>query len=102
MLDTNLEMSSVKLNVTNKIKALQNELDSYVIQNDVTDKMVTDYEVLLKAEERKFDIGESSLFLVNSRESKLIDAKLKAIELQNKFFSTKALLFNNLAVIPNL
>lgn len=102
MQDTNLEIASVKLNVGNKIKALQNELESFVVQNEVTGKMVTDYEVLMQAEERKFNIGESSLFLVNSRESKLIDAKLKAIELQNKYFSTKALLFNNLAVNPNL
>ena len=102
MQDTNLEIVSVKLNVGNKIKALQNELESFVVQNEVTGKMVTDYEVLMQAEERKFNIGESSLFLVNSRESKLIDAKLKAIELQNKYFSTKALLFNNLAVNPNL
>lgn len=102
MQDTNLEIASVKLNVGNKIKALQNELESFVVQNEVTGKMVTDYEVLLQAEERKFNIGESSLFLVNSRESKLIDAKLKAIELQNKYYSTKALLFNNLAVNPNL
>jgi len=102
MEDTNLEIASVKINVGNKIKALQNELESFVIQNDMTTKMVIDYELLLKAEERKFNIGESSLFLVNSRESKLIDVKLKAIELQNKFFSTKALLFNNLAVNPNL
>ena len=102
MQDTNLEIASVKLNVGNKIKALQNELESFVVQNEVIGKMVTDYEVLMQAEERKFNIGESSLFLVNSRESKLIDAKLKAIELQNKYFSTKALLFNNLAVIPNL
>lgn len=102
MQDTNLEIASVKLNVGNKIKALQKELESFVVQNEVTGKMVTDYEVLMQAEERKFNIGESSLFLVNSRESKLIDAKLKAIELQNKYFSTKALLFNNLAVIPNL
>ncbi len=102
MEDTNLEIASVKINVGNKIKALQNELESFVIQNDMTNKMVIDYELLLKAEERKFNIGESSLFLVNSRESKLIDVKLKAIELQNKFFSTKALLFNNLAVNPNL
>jgi outer membrane protein TolC len=102
MQDTNFEIASVKLNVGNKIKALQKELESFVVQNEVTGKMVTDYEVLLQAEERKFNIGESSLFLVNSRESKLIDAKLKAIELQNKYFSTKALLFNNLAVNPNL
>ncbi len=102
MQDTNLEIASVKLDVGNKIKALQNELESFTVQNEVTAKMVTNYVVLLQAEERKFNIGESSLFLVNSRESKLIDAKLKAIEIQNKFFSTKALLFNNLAVTPNL
>ncbi len=97
-----LKMQDTNFNVGNKIKALQNELESFVVQNEVTGKMVTDYEVLLQAEERKFNIGESSLFLVNSRESKLIDAKLKAIELQNKYYSTKALLFNNLAVNPNL
>ena len=52
--------------------------------------MVTDYERMLEAEERKFQLGESSLFLVNSRESKLIDGQLKAISIQNKFFNTKA------------
>jgi hypothetical protein len=54
---------------------------------------------MLAAEERKFFLGESSLFLVNSRESKLIDAKLKAISLENSFFNTKANLFN---VLGNL
>jgi len=43
-------------------------------------------------------LGESSLFLVNSRESKLIDAKLKAIDIENSFFKTKANLFNVLAL----
>ena len=58
--------------------------------------MVADYESLVQAEERKFSIGESSLFLVNSRESQLISIKLKANELQNKVFTTKANLFNSL------
>ena len=53
---------------------------------------------MLSAEERKFFLGESSLFLVNSRESKLIDAKLKAIEIENSFFKTKANLFNVLSL----
>lgn len=64
--------------------------------------MVTDYERMLEAEELKFQLGESSLFLVNSRESKLIDGQLKAISTQNKFFNTKAKLFNSLAVNPDL
>ena len=52
--------------------------------------IVKDYNTLLKAEERKFFLGESSLFLVNYRESKLIETKLKAIVLENSFFQSKA------------
>ena len=100
--DTEFEIDATRVNLQNKINALKQELDSYVSQNDITDQMVTDYSRMLEAEERKFRLGESSLFLVNSRESKLIDGQLKAIEIQNKFFNTKAKLFNSLAVNPNL
>jgi outer membrane protein TolC len=100
--DVQYEIVSSKLNIDTKIRAVRRELTSYVVQNNLTQIIVEDYENLVKAEERKFTLGESSIFLVNSRESKLIDAKLKAIELQNKFFSTKAKLFNSLAVNPNL
>ncbi|UCE94680.1 MAG: transporter, partial [Flavobacteriaceae bacterium] len=54
---------------------------------------VNDYTNLLRSEERKFELGESSLFLVNTRESKLIEAELKAIQVQNKFVNVKATLF---------
>ena len=40
-------------------------------------QVVKDYETLLTAEERKFSFGESSVFLINYRESSLIDAQLK-------------------------
>ena len=100
--DTGFELDATRVTLQNKINSLKQELDSYVIQNDLTYQMVLDYSRMLEAEERKFQLGESSLFLVNSRESKLIDGQLKAIELQNKFFSTKAKLFNSLAVNPNL
>jgi outer membrane protein TolC len=100
MNDLEYEITSSKLQIQNKISAIKQELDSYVRQNEITRIMVEDYLTLVKAEERKFTLGESSLFLVNTRESKLIDAKLKAIELENKYFSTKALLFNSL--ITNL
>ena len=63
-------------------------------------EIVANYNTLLAAEERKFSFGESSLFLINARDSKLIDAKLKQIEVQNKFYMTKAKLFNSLAVNP--
>jgi outer membrane protein TolC len=100
--DTEFEIDATRINLLNKINALRQELGSYVLQNDITEQMIRDYATMLRAEERKFQVGESSLFLVNSRESKLIDGQLKAIELQYKFFTTKAKLFNSLAVNPNL
>ena len=96
------EINSSKVVIKNKISSIKQELESYIFQNNLTKTIVQDYETLVQAEERKFTLGESSLFLVNTRESKLIDAKLKAIELENQYFSTKALLFNSLIVNPSL
>lgn len=96
--DTKFEIQNTRVGLKNKINAISQELDSYIIQNDYTDTIVNDYSKMLSAEERKFFLGESSLFLVNSRESKLIDAKLKAIDIENSFFKTKANLFNVLAL----
>lgn len=96
--DTKFDLQNTRLSLSNKINAINQELDSYVIQNEFTAVIVNDYTVLLSAEERKFFLGESSLFLVNSRESKLIDVKLKAIEIENDFFKTKANLFNVMAL----
>jgi len=54
----------------------------------------------IAAEERKFDFGESSLFLIISRESRLIDSELKQNEVQNKYLTEKAKLFRSLAINP--
>lgn len=98
MQDTEYEIQSTKVALKNKINAINQELESFILQNDFTEVIVEDYDKMLIAEERKFFLGESSLFLVNSRESKLIDAKLKAIAIENDFFNTKANLFNVLAL----
>ena len=100
--ETDYQLTATKQTIKNKVSAIQQELQSYVLQNDLTQKVVNDYENLLQAEDRKFTMGESSLFLVNSRESKLIEAKLKAVELENSFLNTKALLFNSLSISPEL
>jgi len=96
--NTKFDIQNTRVSLKNKIDAINQELDSYVLQNDYTNTIVNDYSKMLSAEERKFFLGESSLFLVNSRESKLIDAKLKAIDIENSFFKTKANLFNILAL----
>jgi outer membrane protein TolC len=100
MQDTEFEIEATKVTLKNKISAINQELNSFIVQNEFTESIVIDYETLLSAEERKFFLGESSIFLVNTRESKLIEAKLKAIDLEYKFFETKAKLFNVLSTLP--
>ena len=87
------ENKFTKITIQNKINALQQELSSFKIQGTYINNIIKDYNTLLKAENRKFNLGESSLFLVNYRESKLIETKLKAIILENSFFKSKANLF---------
>lgn len=99
--DKKYENEVAKLTIKNKVSGIQQELESYILQNDLTANIVKDYTTLLKAEDRKFFLGESSLFLVNYREVKLIEAKLKAIKLENTFFKTKANLFKTAVISIN-
>ncbi len=98
--DAQFERETTQLQIRNKIMAIYIELESFINQNELISNIVNDYNTLLAAEERKFSFGESSLFLINSRERSLIDAKLKEIQVQNKFFAAKAKLFNSLALNP--
>lgn len=98
--DAQFEFDNAQIEIRNKVFAIYNELESFENQNVLIDDIVINYRTLLSAEERKFSFGESSLFLINSRESKLIDAVLKQNLVQNKYYSAKAKLFNSLAVNP--
>lgn len=98
--DAQFEFDNAQIQIRNKVFAIYNELESFQTQNVLITDMVINYRTLLSAEERKFSFGESSLFLINSRESKLIDAVLKQNLVQNKYYSAKAKLFNSLAVNP--
>jgi outer membrane protein TolC len=100
--NTELDVVETEVIILNKVKAIYQELDSYTRQNVLLADIVSNYEILLKGEERKFELGESSIFLVNSRERSLIDARLKRNKLENSFFKTKAKLFKSIGVRPTL
>ena len=100
--EAEFERDNALVSIRNKVRAIYNELDSFGRQNQLIDGIVVDYDRLLQAEERKFSFGESSLFLINSRERSLIDARLKANEVQNKYLMAKAKLFRALAINPEI
>jgi outer membrane protein TolC len=54
--------------------------------------MINNYKILVNGEVEKFNNGESSLFLVNSRENKLLESESKLIELQYKYSKIRATL----------
>ncbi|WP_298478138.1 TolC family protein [uncultured Maribacter sp.] len=96
--DINLETVSASQGIQNKIDATIAEINSLEVQKNIVVGMVTDYETMLIAEDRKFELGESSLFLINSREQKLIEVKLKANAITVKLLNANASMYNAMGV----
>ncbi len=86
-----------RVQLSNKISAQKTEIQSLEKQNKIIKTLAEDYAVMLKSEERLFTFGESSLFLINSRENSLISAKLASIALENRYFNSNAELFKIMA-----
>jgi len=98
--DANFERLSTELKIRNKINIAYAEINSLDTQFKMANNLIDNYTIMLNAEERKFFLGESSLFLVNSREAKLIDAQVKQNEIQIKLLKSRAKLFNTLGMNP--
>lgn len=83
--ETEIGQQQKLLQLQNKLSAYFNEQQLLKEQLKMVQQSVDNYERLLSAEKQKFSIGESSLFLINSRENKLIEAQLKLATLKTKF-----------------
>ncbi|MDT0678701.1 TolC family protein [Autumnicola musiva] len=84
------ELINANQEIANKLESLQNEIISFRNQRLKMDNLVSDYRSLVSAEQRKFELGDSSLFLVNNRENSFISAKLKEIEIILKYLKSQA------------
>lgn len=82
--ETELQYETKKAALTYKAKSSINELETSFNQVNLYANTVKDYAKLLNGEKQKFEAGESSLFMVNSREVGYINTKLKLIELLAK------------------
>ncbi len=95
--ETQFLMETEKLQLQNKIKAQRMELESILKQNKMINELVNSNELLLKSEERLFAFGESSLFLINTRENNLISVLLSKITLENRYYTSNSELFKIMA-----
>ncbi|WJS94642.1 TolC family protein [Flavobacterium johnsoniae] len=95
--DMQFDIGQQRVELKNKIKAQQTEIASLRRQKVVIDNLVNDYMTMLNSEEKLFSFGESSIFLINSRENNLVSAKLSQISLENQFYLSNAELYKILA-----
>ena len=79
------EQSLKETVVHNKIRMYYNELVNYKTQVNLLQRSYTNYQRLQQGEETRFFAGESSLFLLNSRENKTLETRIKFIETVIKF-----------------
>jgi outer membrane protein TolC len=95
--DTQLTLNFERLQLKNKINAQQTELESITKQRKIISELVKDNSQMLQSEERLFSMGESSIFLLNSRENNLVSIQLTQLGLENRFLNSNAELFKIMA-----
>ncbi len=78
------ELSFGKEKLGFQVVASRNRIETTREQVDLFSQTVLDSEGLLEGERQKFDAGESSLFLVNARELRYINARVKLVGLVTK------------------
>lgn len=79
MQQANLNLERKRWHIETKLEALSLKIDLTGQQIDLYTDAVRNYQILLDGESRKFESGESSLFMVNSREQNLIKAELQLL-----------------------
>lgn len=83
--ETYLEQDYTTVTIENKIRSYYNEVS--ILENQI--EMYTDaynnFKRMYSGEMTRYRIGESTLFLVNARENKMLQAQQKLIELKAKW-----------------
>ncbi len=93
-LDVELERVALK----NKILTYSAEIESLNQQQLTAAELVKDYTVMLSSEEKLFSFGESSLFLINSRENNVVSSRLAEINTENRLLASIANLYKVLSI----
>jgi len=95
--DTKYSLDLERVQLKNKINAQQTEINSLERQRKLISDLVKDYNIMLSSEERLFSFGESSIFLINSRENNLVSSQLSELSLENRYLISNAELFKIMA-----
>lgn len=79
-----------RLSVRNQLLTLYNEWNNLGRQLDLLGNMTEQLDALFLAEQRRFDLGESSIFLINQRQQKYIEYRIKETDVRRKLHQKQA------------
>ncbi len=82
--EAELELNAATLAIENKIRASYNEILALNAQLATAQAAQANYQRLYSGERLKFENGESTLFMLNSRQNKVIEGAQKVVELSAK------------------
>jgi outer membrane protein TolC len=88
--DVQWDRKYINLEIENKIKGIYTEFYALKSQINTNEAILGANKLLFETENTKFQMGESSLFLINSRELKLIETEQKSIALKSKLYLSMA------------
>jgi outer membrane protein TolC len=88
-----LEQNYVALEIENKVKSYFNEVNLIAQQIKIYESAYDNNRKLFLGENIRFEIGESTLFVLNSRENKVLEVAQKLQELKTKWHKSYAGLY---------
>lgn len=95
--DAELDLQFENQVLKNKIEYQLEEISSLKSQIEIANELVANFKTMLDSEEKLFLFGESSLFIINSRENSLLNTSLQQIDTQVRFCASNADLFKLIA-----
>ncbi|TGE29063.1 TolC family protein [Hymenobacter metallicola] len=90
--ETELSLQQDTRAVETTVRTVANDWEALREQLALQEQIVANAERMRLGEQIRFENGESSVFLLNTRESSLVSARLKLAELQAKYAQTQATL----------
>ncbi|WP_158546185.1 TolC family protein [Adhaeribacter pallidiroseus] len=91
--DNALDLQQTTRNLETSLQTTYNELTLLESQIKTQEQLAQQAEILRNGEQIRFENGESSLFLINTREMNLVNYRLKLWELKIKYAKTHASLY---------
>ena len=88
-----LEQQQSQRTIATQVNTVYNTLQAYESQLALQAQTIANQRILLRAELQKFELGESTIFLINARESKLIDLRIKQESLRASYEKSRAELY---------